>query len=524
LTKVSGLGPPAAVLELCRWAAWRWAGPLAPLVRTASPLRAVDVLATPPPLAHSVAAARAATPGGPGAGTPVPGTVLLRRPPAEDLLSLVLAAVARAEGDGSVLVLVPSVGWAGRLADRLRHRGLAVARDWAQARAGWPVVLGSRAAAFAPCPRLAAAVVLDGHDEVFVEERAPAFDAVEVVIERAARDGVPCTVVSPCPTTVQAEVHGPVRAPDPGTERTGWAPVLVADRRRDDPRTGLLSEDLVALARRVLARPAEPGVVPLVCVLNRTGRGRLLACTACGELARCETCGSALAERDGRLVCPRCGRDRPVVCAECGATRLKVLRAGVARVGPELSTLLGVAVAEVTAESEPGAGRGAPVHLGTEAVLRRTRAARAVAFLDLDQHLLAARFAAADEALALLARAARLVGGRGPGGHVLVQTRLPGHPVVRAAAEGRPGLVVEDELPVRRELRLPPFAALALLRGPGAAAVAPALEAAPGLEVTDLGEGRISVRAPDHPTLCDALARVGRPKERLRVDVDPADV
>ena len=39
LHEVVGLvsaGPPAEVVDLCRWAAWRWAGPLATFLRAAS--------------------------------------------------------------------------------------------------------------------------------------------------------------------------------------------------------------------------------------------------------------------------------------------------------------------------------------------------------------------------------------------------------------------------------------------------------------------------------------------------------
>ena len=58
----------------------------------------------------------------------------------------------RACPGGSVLVLVPSTGWAERLAARLVRRGWPTAGTWEQARAGWPVVVGSRAAAWAPVP------------------------------------------------------------------------------------------------------------------------------------------------------------------------------------------------------------------------------------------------------------------------------------------------------------------------------------------------------------------------------------
>lgn len=482
VTGLSGHGPPASVMALAEWAAWRWAMPVSSLLRTASPDRVVSRLPEPP-------VARLA---GSRGGQPPPGTTLRREPPARDLLPLVLDAVAGSRGQ--VLVLAPSVGWAGRLAERLRRRGVDVAADWAQAAAGWPVVVGSRRAAWSPVRRLDAVVVLDAHDQ---RDR---YDATLVAAERAARDGAPCLLVSPCPTASLVAGFGPTVTPGRDVERSGWPVVLVADRRGADPRSGLLSEELVGLARRVL-----PG--RLVCVLNRTGRAKLLACAACGELARCANCGRPVELGPDALTCPGCRATRPVVCAACGATRLKVLRQGVSRVREELEALLGVGVGEVTAtgpEVPP-----TPVLVGTTAVLHRVRRAAAVAFLDFDQHLLAPRFGAGEEALALLGRAARLTGGR-PAGVVLVQTRLPDHEVVRAAALGDPGLFTELEL--RRELRLPPFAALATVRGPERPDLG-------DVEVSPLRDGRWLVRAPDHRVLCDALAPLGG-----GVRVDPTDV
>jgi hypothetical protein len=56
-------------------------------------------------------------------------------------------------------------------------------------------------------------------------------------------------------------------------------------------------------------------------------------------------------------------------------------------------------------------------------------------------------------------------------------------------------------------------------------AVAPAfvelLGSPTDVEVVDAGSGRWWLRAPDHRTLCDALAATRRPAGRLRIEVDP---
>jgi primosomal protein N' (replication factor Y) len=527
LARVSGWGPPASVFELAEWAAWRWAGPITALLRTASPERIVAALPTPPP--------GGTTDSGWDPG-PLSHTepVLFRFPPTHDLLPVVTGVFSRLRDQGetgSLLVLTPSAGWAERLCARLVSRGLSATTQWTEARAGWPIVLGARSAAFAPLERLGAVVVLDAHDEAYREERTPTFNAWEVAAERARRDGVPCVLTSPCPSVASVE-SALVHLPAHSEERAGWPRLSIVDRRGADPRTGSYSEELVTLSRRVLeewtahAGQSGPGTGNgVVCVLNRTGRAKLLACAKCNELARCEHCGRAVVQRDEELVCPLCGTSRPVVCAHCGSTRLKNLRPGVARIAEELGALLGHPVLEVAGAQAPTTVTGAPVVVGTEAVLHRVRRAGAVCFLDMDQHLLAPRFSAGEQALALLARACRLVGAEHRDPHVLVQTRVPDHPVLMAAHEADPGLFTDRERALRAELGLPPFCALATLAGPGANDYAEQLRSlSTEVAVNPLDHGRWLVRADTHQALADLLAIVPRSGPRVRVEVDPTDV
>ena len=560
----SGWGPPPSVVGLAEWAGWRWAGPISFFLGVASPQSTVRRLPSVP-VPTSGGSGRPDRPDQwdrPDPDRPDPhrgngqsdagrseldtmavrslrseGSTLLRIPPTTDLIDLVLAVVndpVTTARPGGVLVVVPAVGWAERLCARLVSRGYVATMDWAEARAGWPIVVGSRAAAWAALPRLAAALVLDAHDEAYREESAPTYSAVDVVTERCRREGSPCIVTSPCPPVV-VSAGRTVESLPAVAERAGWSSIERVDRRGADPRTGMFSEEFVRLARSVLDDPdaiAQRG--PVVCFYDRTGRARLLACAHCGELAQCTTCGAAVAQHGSGLRCPRCESERPLVCAACGRLRMKTLRAGVSRLREEVAALLGVEVAEVSGPSTAAGGSdvpAAPVLMGTEAVLHRVRRAAAVAFLDIDLHLLAPRFSATDETLGLLVRASRLVGPRHAGpawARVLVQTRVPDHPVLQAVARGEPGTLAAGEESMRRSAGLPPFTALAALSGPLAAGYVDSLrEAAAGTNVTfsELPDGRHLVQAPDHGALCDLLGGAPRPAGRgLRVEVDPAAI
>jgi primosomal protein N' (replication factor Y) len=555
LAKVTGHGPSPELVDLAGWAAWRWAGRRSAFLRTASPPRAVAGLPSPahgerPPAAPHGSLAADAFAG---------AVVVVRVPPADDVMPFVLEAARREDA----LVLAPSLATAGFLAARLRRLGVAVAevpRDWARAAAGGCVAVGARAAAWAPRPRLGAVLALDEGDEAYQEERAPTWNARDVGVERARRARVPCVLVSPAPSLEALAVPGAVLlTPTRSDERAGWPVVEVVDRRADPPGAGLYSSRVVDLLRQ-----AGPGR-RVVCVLNRKGRARLLACAACAELARCEVCqgpvaeagsgsgsGSsapavsitqsapvgafsaesgarsthqsldAAAERREGLACRRCGAVRPVVCTACGGTRLKTLRVGVTRAREELELLAGMPVGEVTADTA-GPLPDTPVLVGTEAVLHRVPGAHGVAFLDFDQELLAPRYRAGEQALGMLVRAARLVGGRDGhidvgGGRVVVQTRLPDHEVLDAAIHADPSRFTVVESARRAALQLPPETAMAVVSGEAAPAF---VEGVHGIEVMGPSDGRWLLRAPDHATLADALAAAPRPPGRLRVEVDP---
>jgi len=542
LAKVSGRGPGPELLALATWAAGRWVGRRASFLRTAAPPGVVRSLHLPSVVGRGsggLAQLDEASSAALNADRSV-----LRQAPGSDRYPLLRHAGERAGGrGGQVLVLCPSVVEAGVLGHRLRRDGVptaivaaggpgaAATGEWTSAASGRAhVVVGARAAAWAPAPNLERVIVLDEHDEVYQQEQAPTWHARDVVIERARRAGVPCLLVSPCPS-LEALAWGDLITEDRAAERAAWPRIDVVDQRELDPALGpLFSPRLVDLLRSDRT---------VICILNRTGRARLLACTSCATLARCAVCDAAVHQIDdtadgaSAFGCRRCGTQRPMVCLHCGGHRFKNLRLGVSRAREELEALAGSPVAELTAstpDDDPHV-RSARIVVGTEAALHRVPQAEAVAFLDFDQELLSLRYRAAEEAMALLVRAGRLVqrasarrGEASPGdrrGLVLVQTRTPDHPVLVAAHLADPGRLVASELPMRQALGLPPATAMAAVSGAAASEFMGAFGDPPGLRVQGPLDDAWRIIAPDHATLTAALAAVPRPPGRLRIAIDP---
>jgi len=552
ISDVVSQGPSPEVVDLCRWAAWRYAGRLRPLLMAASPLTIVrlESALNAGGGGGEVALGGETTRRRPGeAASPYLSSAIdealgakdavLRLPPAVERLPVVLAVLEKVgrTPHGHPFILVESHRDAETLAGLLEARGWPAAlypNDWALAGASGRVVIGTRNVVLAP-GRCSVLLVLDAHSEAYRSERVPTFDARVIAAERARREGVPVCFVTPCPSLELVADRAIVRL-ERAAERAGWPKIAVLDVREEDPRAGGYSSRLVSIVRGAVAEAAgevTPGgrLRPVVLVLNRTGRARLLACGGCRNIQRCDSCGSALVQtvkppkgETGTLTCPRCAVQTEAICPACGSARLRILRPGVSRAREQLEGVLGIEVAEFKPGVMPPA---APVLVGTEAVLHGVRRAAMVGWLDFDQELLAPRFRAAEQALVGLARSARLVGDRSGPARVFVRTSLPDHEVLRAAELGNPDVLAEAESLRRAAFRLPPYSALASVGGQAAAT---AVEGLSGVETSLQSDGDYLVRAPDEDGLANAFASLvegevsGWAGIDARIEVDPIRV
>ena len=507
LTKWLGYGPPASLLELLTWASERWYSPLSRFLVSSSPKRLITDL-PPAPEAKALATAVLS-----GVYDVEPG--VLEVAPTTDPLALILAAYETTrEKEGSLLVLVPTESWAGRLRGRLEQRGCDVASgddQWDRMRAGWPVVVGARGTALAPVPKVCGAVVIDADDEAYRSTAAPTWDAVTMLRERCRRDGAPLWLTSsvPSPTLLN---DGAYRSW--GDVAGAWPKIIVVDRRQSDPHDGVLARESLDAAHRAL-QGGDP--VAVVVVLQRLGDGRLFACAKCGELARCGQCGQAEEEVDDRLVCRERHEPRANFCRACGATNLKRLRTGVTTLARDVAAQLGQEVSEVTATNDLVGTLERGV-VGTEAVWQRVRHCGVVIFVDFDQYLLAPRSSARRGAITAVGKAGRLVGPRREGGgEVVLQTRRSEDPVVDALVKGNFDEIIDDDVKIARMLELAPYGAEADVSGEGAVAFVDGLRGAK-ISISSSTSGFL-VRASDVATLTSALRAAPRPLAKVRVAV-----
>ena len=371
------------------------------------------------------------------------------------------AALVDALGPGRHLALTAELGPAERY-----RRFLAIRRGTVR------VVIGTRAAAFAPAERLGLVVCWDDGDDLHEEPRAPYPHAREVLTLRAHEAGAAALVGG---FAVTAEGVRLVRS--------GWARVIRADRRvvrthaprvvpADDAASAAVADVDAARAARLptgawsVAKAAlERG--PVLVQVPRGGYAPALACFNCRLPARCPRCSGPLSVAAGQTIasCAWCGvLANDWACPQCGERRLRARVLGAVRTAEEL----GRAFPAVPVVSSTGERRRAKVSARPALVVATPGAEPVasggyVAALLLDGWALLGRadLRAGEEALRRWLGAAALVRSDGV---VVVMADRSARPV-QALIRWAPEWYAERELGDRTTLGFPPAVRMAAVDG-----------------------------------------------------------
>ena len=336
------------------------------------------------------------------------------------------------------------------------------------------VVVGTRAAAFAPVRDLGLVAWWDDGDDLLDEPRAPYPHVRDVLLTRARVEGA---AVLSGGFTRTAAVQRLVETGDlrviAGASVRGVVPrVQVAGEGVEVERdAAAASAHLPSIAWRTAKAALESG--PVLVQVPRRGYVPSLSCQTCRTAVRCGHCGGpvALGSRQAEPACRWCGRGvGRFECRHCGGRELR-------------SSVVG---ARRTAEELGRAFPGVPVHTsGAGAVLERVAATPALVIatpgaepvaeggyaacllLDAWASLDRPTLDAGEEALRRWTAAAALTRGALDGGQVVL-CGAPSHttlPVVEALVRWDPAWFAGRELADRRELALPPTVALAAVTG-----------------------------------------------------------
>jgi primosomal protein N' (replication factor Y) len=211
--------------------------------------------------------------------------------------------------------------------------------------------------------------------------------------------------------------------------------------------------------------------------LNRRGFHRTLLCQDCGEIVRCPECATSLVLHQGKekefLLCHYCGKvfGVPEKCSHCGSVRIGYLGSGTAKIEKMVQTLFPekkvVRIDRDTTSQKSGfsdlysdvLSGEADILIGTQIIAKGLDFENIglVGILDADAGLHIPDFRSAERTFQLLTQVIGRAGRRGQSSNVILQTRLPHHPLFVHLKKGDTEGFYAEELRIREEFFLPPF-------------------------------------------------------------------
>ena len=427
------------------------------------------------------------------------------------------------------------------------------------------IVVGARSALFLPYAKLGVIIVDEAHEASFKQEDGVHYHARDVAVMRAQIEGIPVVLASATPaleSLAQVEAGRYRRLALPARFGGAQLPAIAALNLLDNPpdRGTWLAPPLV----QALEDRLQKGEQSLL-FLNRRGFAPLTLCRTCGHRIQCPNCTAWMVEHRlvRRLACHHCGHvmPPPAQCPECSdEDSLVACGPGVERVADEVKLRFpGARTAIVTSDTLWSPARAAEfvanveaglvdIIIGTQLVTKGYHfpGLTLVGVVDADLGLDGGELRAAERSFQQVQQVAGRAGRGVKPGEVLVQTRMPGAPVIAAlVANDRDGFYAA-EAAARKSAGSPPYGRLAALiissedadlarrtaerlaavapKGKGADIYGPA--PAPLAMLRGRHRFRLLAHAPRsfalQEMIADWTARIDWPaKVRLTIDIDP---
>lgn len=343
------------------------------------------------------------------------------------------------------------------------------------------VVVGTRSALFAPLSDLGLIIIDEEHENSYKQDSSPRYDARNTALKLAQLRGAVLVLGSATPsiTTLAACSKSAVGR--------GWKRVVLTERPQGQLLPTVSVVDMGAEFgsghRSMFSRELAEALLKThehneksILLLNKRGFASFVLCRECGFVPQCPNCSVSLTyhEVGNVLVCHHCGYSQatPAHCPECNSPYLRKFGAGTQRVEDELRALMPSGTPVIRMDADTTATKGAhealldefssspaAVLLGTQMIAKGLDFpdVTLVGVINADTTLKLPDFRAPERTYQLLEQVSGRAGRADKPGWVIVQTYCPDHPAVIAAAAHNRAILLEEELPARRELGYPPY-------------------------------------------------------------------
>lgn len=404
-----------------------------------------------------------------------------------------LQSIAKAlENGGEAIVLVPEISLTPQTVERFRarfgnmvsvlHSGLSEGErhdEWMKVHSGRVrIAVGARSALFAPFTNLKLIVVDEEHEQSYKQSEAPRYNARDVAVMRGKLEGA--TVILGSATPSLESHHNAVsgkyaharmlKRSDPGIVLPEVRIIDMRCEESDDGKRPVLSQELIRAVRDRLSQ-GEQSII----FLNRRGFAKQMICEECGFVARCPDCSAAYTyhRKMQILTCHLCGAMISAYekCPQCGTDKIRYSGAGTEKIeNMAFAVFKGARIARMDSDSMTRPSlyeevlskfrRGEiDILIGTQMIAKGLDFPNVtfVGVVNADMGLFLPDFRASERTFQLLTQVAGRAGRGEHRGEVLIQTSNPFNSAIIAAANHDCDTFYADELPIRQELKFPPY-------------------------------------------------------------------
>ena len=355
--------------------------------------------------------------------------------------------------------------------------------EWRRIRRGEVrVVIGARSAIFAPLENIGLIIVDEEHEQSYIADNTPRYDAREAARWRCEKEGAALLLASATPSMRSFAMAGR------GDLTLLEMPRRVKNRPLPDVHVVDMREELKAGNRSVFSGALLNGLKACldsgkqaILFVNRRGYSTFVSCRECGYVVTCGQCDVSMTyhNAENRLRCHYCGQETPVpqTCPECGSRYIKYFGVGTQRVEEEVkkhfpdvpvlrmdndTTRTKDAHAQLLARFRSGEAR---VMVGTQMIAKGLDFPNVtmVGILAADAMLKLPDYRSAERTFQLLTQVAGRAGRAEYPGEVYLQTYDPDNYAIEAASRQDYRSFYAQEMLRRKRALYPPYTLIARL-------------------------------------------------------------